>query len=276
MRSRSFAALFGAVLFVGSTASAQEASFSATGPVALQVSGADTAPLGVPYPVTVVATNATANPLDSQAQLNLATPFGAQLQGAFVVSTGAACGRVGGGSNGALVVCPLTSLPPGASATVTFSLVPQVLGTLGVSVAAFEGGVVSTTGLQVPVAPAPTDVQVTGSASTGSPLPGSTFSYTFQVKNNGPWPAPGVIFGDALPASVGFIGVTTSSGACSQTTSAVSCAFGDIAVGGQASVTISVLAPGVAESITNTATVGEGVTDRQTANNSVSVTVQTR
>lgn len=51
------------------------------------------------------------------------------------------------------------------------------------------------------VQPGPTDVQVTGSSNNGSPPVGSTFNYTFQVKNNGPIPAGGVTSDDALPAS---------------------------------------------------------------------------
>ena len=37
------------------------------------------------------------------------------------------------------------------------------------------------------VAPAPTDIQLKGAASNGAPAAGSTFSYTFEVKNAGPW-----------------------------------------------------------------------------------------
>ena len=66
MRSQSFAALFGVALFVGAAASAQAADFTAAGPVSLVVSGADNAALGVVYPVTVMATNTTPNPLDAQ------------------------------------------------------------------------------------------------------------------------------------------------------------------------------------------------------------------
>ena len=90
--------------------------------------------------------------------------------------------------------------------------------------------------LSVPVNPAPTDVQVTGSASTGSPPVGSDFSYTFQVKDNGPWPAPGVTFADTVPSTLGLIGVTSSLGTCSTVGSTVSCDFGDMAVGSQANV----------------------------------------
>src|SRR5262249_17449132 len=147
---------------------------------------------------------------------------------------------------------------------------------LGVAVSGFDAGVVSGTGLEVAIAPAPTDVQVTGAASAGSTVLGSTFSYTYQVKDGGPWPAPGVAFDDVLPWSVGFFGVTTSAGVCTQTDGTVRCAFGDMVVGGQATVTISVQAPGIAESTTNTARVAEGVVDRQPANSTAGVTVQTR
>jgi uncharacterized repeat protein (TIGR01451 family) len=128
----------------------------------------------------------------------------------------------------------------------------------------------------VPVIPAPTDVQVTGSSSTGSPAVGSTFSYTFQVKDNGPWPAPSVALSDTLPTSFGPLGVTSTIGNCSVAAGTVSCDFGDMAVGAQANVVVTVQAPADVERVTDTATASEGVTDRQPFNNSVSVTVQTR
>jgi len=37
------------------------------------------------------------------------------------------------------------------------------------------------------VAPAATDIQINGTASNGSPSTGSEFTYTYQVKNAGPW-----------------------------------------------------------------------------------------
>jgi hypothetical protein len=64
MRSRPLAALLGLTLFVGAAASAQAATFSATGPVSVTVSGADTATLGAAYPVTIVATNTAPTPFD--------------------------------------------------------------------------------------------------------------------------------------------------------------------------------------------------------------------
>ena len=36
------------------------------------------------------------------------------------------------------------------------------------------------------VAPTPTDIQIKGASSTGAPPTGSTFTYTFEIKNAGP------------------------------------------------------------------------------------------
>jgi len=44
------------------------------------------------------------------------------------------------------------------------------------------------------------DLQVSGSASTGSPAPGATYTYTFQIKNAGPDAATSAVFSNPLPA----------------------------------------------------------------------------
>ena len=119
---------------------------------------------------------------------------------------------------------------------------------------------------------------MTGSASTGSPARGAQYSYTFQVKNNGPWPAPSVTFEDALPAAVTFssISTTAGNGACAQAGGAISCAIGDLAVGAQANVVITVQAPTTPQTITDAATVGLAAPDRQPTNDTASVTVQVK
>ena len=56
------------------------------------------------------------------------------------------------------------------------------------------------------VAPAATDIQISGAASTGSPSVGSTFTYTYQVHNWGPWGTfGGITFVDTLPASLTYV-----------------------------------------------------------------------
>jgi hypothetical protein len=60
------------------------------------------------------------------------------------------------------------------------------------------------------------------------------------------------------------------------TSGTVSCDLGDIAVGAQQIVTLTVQAPATAQTYTDTATVTMADADRQAANNSVGVTVQVK
>jgi uncharacterized repeat protein (TIGR01451 family) len=172
-------------------------------------------------------------------------------------------------------------LAQGDSIVVTLTFTPQSLDTLTTTVGTvFPGAdgftVTNSVDQLTTVSPGPTDVQVTGSASTGSPNRGATFSYTFQVKNNGPLPAYKVTFSDPLPSVVSFVGVTTTAGSCTQAGGTVSCAFGDLAVGAQANVVISVVAPTTPGTFTNTASAATDSPDRQPSNNSVGVTVQVK
>ena len=119
---------------------------------------------------------------------------------------------------------------------------------------------------------------MTGFASTGSPTVGSTFTYTFQVKDNGPQPAPGVSFADVIPADETFVSASTNLAGqtCALSAGQVSCSLGDLAVGAQANVTLTVIAPSTPTMITDTATVSMTVTDLKPSNNSVAVTVQVK
>lgn len=115
---------------------------------------------------------------------------------------------------GQLNFCNVASLPAGATMVVQLTMSPQSTGTFE-STAQVSGtigglGTFTSVDLPLPVNPAPTDVQITGSASTGSPLTSSSFTYTFQVKNNGPQPAPGVTVTDVVPAALTFAGVSSS------------------------------------------------------------------
>ncbi len=174
--------------------------------------------------------------------------------------------------------CGIGTIAAGASVSIDFQIRPNLAGTL--TYTAFSGGN-AILGNSVEdtedVAPAPTDMQVTGFASTGSPPLGSVFTYTFQVKNNGPFATfGGVSFSDSLPASLAYAGVSTSNGSCTGG-QVVSCALGDLAVGVQAIVQISVQAPSVPQTIVDTASISlPQQTDRQPANNAVSVTVATK
>ena len=148
------------------------------------------------------------------------------------------------------------------------------------------------------VAPAATDIQISGAASNGSPSVGSTFTYTYQVKNAGPWGTfGGLTFADTLPAGLTFVGsaVTqatldrttgqlvqfTVANACSAVGQTVVCPLRDMTNSGlsnQATITLTVAASGPAQLLTNTASVHTVApqNDSNLANNSVTVNVASR
>jgi uncharacterized repeat protein (TIGR01451 family) len=148
------------------------------------------------------------------------------------------------------------------------------------------------------VAPAATDIQISGAASNGSPLVGSTFTYTYQVKNAGPWGTyGGIIFTDTLPASLTFVSsaVTqatldrttgqlvqfTVRNACSAVGQTVVCPLRDMTNSGlsnQASITLTVAVSGPPQLVVNTASVHTFAPqdDSNLANNSVTVNVASK
>ena len=127
------------------------------------------------------------------------------------------------------------------------------------------------------------DLQVTGAASTGSPNPGSPYSYTFQIKNNGPDSASAVVFSDPLPAGTvyNFATANGSTLPCAAFGNpaggaTVSCNVGGLAKGGQATVVVGLNAPQAITSYADTGAASASSTDPNAANNSATVTVQTK
>jgi uncharacterized repeat protein (TIGR01451 family) len=230
------------------------------------------------YTITVANTSTAAIP-NVSAQFQL--PPGMSLK-----ATPANCVKNLFGGNSGPASCSLGTLAPGAAASVTVSIVAASAGSFTIQGAALAEVPLPGSGFQilsanliltVPVAPGPTDIQVTGSSNNGSPPVGSPFSYTFQVKDNGPQGASGVTFDDTLPATIGLTSFSTSIGTCTAGASpgSVHCELGDLAVGQQATIVITAV-PSATGAVTNTAKVGMIGDDTQSANNSVGVTVQPR
>jgi uncharacterized repeat protein (TIGR01451 family) len=122
------------------------------------------------------------------------------------------------------------------------------------------------------------DLQISGSASTGSPNAGAAFSYTFQIKNSGPDAATDAMFVDTLPAGTGF-NYATGNGVvfpCSTSNMVVTCALGTIEKGSQSLVVVNLDAPVTAGSFTNTGRAASSSADPQPSNNAVTVTVQVK
>jgi uncharacterized repeat protein (TIGR01451 family) len=230
------------------------------------------------YTITVANTSTVAIP-NVSAEFQL--PPGMSLK-----AVPANCVKALFGGNSGPASCSLGTLAPGASASVTITILATSPGSFTIEGAALAEVPLPGSGFQilstnltltVPVAAGPTDVQVTGSSNNGSPPVGSVFSYTFQVKDNGPQGASGVTFDDTLPATIGLTGFSTSLGTCvaGASPNSVHCDLGDLAVGQQSTIVITAVATATGAA-TNTATIGMIGPDTQPTNNSVGVTVQPR
>ena len=255
---------------------AHAATATATGPLTVTLTSDDSGVVGQPLAFTITVSNASADPITD---VLLSVWFPAQLVGA--VPNPDACGRARHNGSTTQVTCSAGTLQPGTSFSIPLTLLPSLQGSLTIQgeASGVVGGVFSRVGLvlPVPIAPAPTDVQVTGSASTGSPARGANFHYTFQVKNSGSQPANGVTFTDSVPAGETLIAAGTDNFApCTLSGGTVICSLGDMATGAQVLVTVGVGAPTQAATLTNTGSAFATNGDTQPSNNSFSVTVQVR
>jgi uncharacterized repeat protein (TIGR01451 family) len=271
------AALVALVAIVGSTVTAAYADSPPLPWVGIAATVSSSNVVGVPMSFSLTGTNLT-TVTESNVSVLVGYPVSMKTGG---LPVNCVHQKTGGITD--FINCSLGPLAGGASGSATFTLIPQVLGTYDFT--ALAAGTIdavtstsNTIDLTSQVAPAPTDLQVTGFASTGSPPVGSTFTYTFQVKDNGPQPAPGVSFADTIPAAETLVSATNNvpGQSCALSAGQVSCSLGDLAVGAQANVTITVIAPSTPTTITDTATVSMNVTDLKPANNAVSVTVQVK
>ncbi len=115
--------------------------------------------------------------------------------------------------------------------------------------------------------------------SIGAPL-----AYSIQVANSGPDAATNVVVTDNLPKGVSFVSADATQGTCSASgkkREKATCALGALAinVGPQynpipATITIRVLAPQKAGTISNTAKVASDLKDPQARNNAATTTTQ--
>lgn len=227
--------------------------------------------------------------------------------GPTVIATGPACAvqtaatELPNDAHFGVWCVPLTgvTLAPGQSATGSVTLRPGAGGPPDYTV---YTGLIDANGLlpsPVPltindvVAPSPTDIQIKGAASNGSPPVGSTYAYNFEVKNAGPWGTDGgLVVVDTLPAALTYVSsfvteVSLSTGQivtvpfCNAVGQTVMCALDELQNGGpsgQVTITINVAAAALPQQIVNTASVHTVFpqTDSNTANNSATVIVTTK
>jgi uncharacterized repeat protein (TIGR01451 family) len=281
--ARALGALAAAGLAVTGLAAAPAAfaAVSATSPsgmVAITAPGPVRAGVATTYSLTVTNVSSQST---SEEQAGVQLPDGMTLN-----NLDASCQR----SNnpplpGTAFSCGWLGVAPGQSVTATFTATASGPNMYvdQVDAALDFGGIPPTSvsrdnvSYSIPVSPGPTDIQVTGSSNNGSPVLGSSFAYTFQVKNNGPQAAYGVTFDDALPASITPLSVSTDNGACTLNASAnsVHCDIGLLGVGAQSNVVVNAVARS-GGTATNIASIAMQGPDTKPTNNSVGVTISPR
>jgi uncharacterized repeat protein (TIGR01451 family) len=115
-----------------------------------------------------------------------------------------------------------------------------------------------------------TDLQAAKSASRDQVEPGTSFTYSITVTNNGPSVATGIEVSDALPAGLAF-DTAGSSPDCLASGQDVTCTIGALSVAGEETLTVAVTADTSLENglmLSNTASVSGNEPDPNQDNNS--------
>ena len=114
------------------------------------------------------------------------------------------------------------------------------------------------------------DLSITKSGSPAEARVGDTVTYTLTATSSGGL-STGVSIADTLPTGMTFLSASNSAGACEASGQTVSCPVGNLASGATATVTIQARAD-ASGTMVNTATVGGGQVESDTANNTASAT----
>jgi len=196
-------------------------------------------------------------------QMNIAGPV--TLGGTLNVTLGGGFTPATGNS---FTILTCSSTPTCLTGTFTTTNFPTLPGGLTFTPTYNANSVALTVGT-----PTGADLSITKTASvTTTNLAAGSFTYTITAHNNGPTAATGVTVTDPLPASVTFVSAKPTQGTCTGTTT-ITCALGNLANGGTATITLSVTPNAIATAV-NTTTIAANETDPNTANNSSTSTVQ--
>ncbi|WP_322919226.1 hypothetical protein [Nocardioides renjunii] len=231
---------------------------------------------GVQYVVTVRndgPSDAAAVTLDDQAPASLSGVAATPTAGSCTVS---AAGRV---------QCDLGTLAAGRSVEVAVNaqLDAGATGTLVNSATATSPTADPAPGNNTGTSSVPVttsaDLSVTKSATPVPVLAGNVATYSVVVTNDGPSIARSVTVVDPVPAPLTYVGSSTTQGTCatSGTPTTVTCAVGDIPVGGSVTVTVRAGTPqdGSGQGVTNTASASSPTPDPVAGNNSAAFTLPT-
>jgi uncharacterized repeat protein (TIGR01451 family) len=229
--------------------------------------------LGNDLTYTITVTNSGP---DAATGVTMTDPLPASMNFVSVTSASGSCSESSGAVN-----CDLGTLAPGTAATITIKVTPTVTTP---SAADAISNTATVTGDAFVVDPKITnnsasastrvydptwaDVSVTKTDSADPVVLGNNLTYTVTATNHGPAMATGVSMTDTLPGSVTLVSAASASGTCSGSGGTVTCAIGNLAVGGSDAITI-VVTPMTASTvaISNTASVNASEFDPNGNNN---------
>ena len=189
-------------------------------------------------------------------------------------------GTAGCSAAGAVVTCPVGTLPVGstATATITVKAAAAAAGQTLTNVASASSTTpdpdssndqaIAAIDVRNPAA----DLDVTKTASPVSVDPGGTVTFSIAVENNGPDPAAAAQVTDTLPAGLTFV---SASPGCSAAASVVTCTLGELPDETTANVTITASPTDAAagKTLTNVASASSSTTDPNPADNQSSAAI---
>ncbi len=183
------------------------------------------------------------------------------------VTFGSATPSQGSCSGTSVVVCELGSIDVDAQAQVTLVVTPTAAGAIENHATAMaretDRALADNSAVESTLVDA-IDLAVAKVGSADPVIVGATLVYTVTVANLGPATATGVVLTDTLPSGAVLGSATPSQGTCAGSGPLV-CNLGVIANGGSATVIVT-LAPTVAGTARNTATVAANEPDANAAN----------
>ena len=181
---------------------------------------------------------------------------------------------------GAVVTCPVGTLPAGSTttATITVKAAAAAAGQTLTNVASASSitpdpdssndQAIAAIAVRNPAA----DLDVTKTASATSVDPGGTVSFSISIENNGPDPAQAVQVTDTLPAGLTFVSATPG---CTAVGNVVTCSVGEVPDETTTNVTITASPTDAAagQTLTNIASANSSTPDPNPADNQSSAAV---
>ena len=157
----------------------------------------------------------------------------------------------------------LFSAPDPAGAALSTTNLADYSVTAGAAVFTNNAGAAGT----VVIPPPQADLSITKTDSPDPVVVLQPLTYTLAVSNAGPQSASSVSVSDTLPAAVVFQTASGTGWICTEGGGLVTCTRPSLAVGAAPDITLTVTAPAIPTTLTNTATVTASTADPSSANN---------